>query len=480
MLDSPQAGPKAIRGGALRVAGFGAAVLISVGSSALLFRHLGVVAAGHYVTILSLVTLTGGLTDAGLSAIGVRELATRDRMQRRPLMRSLTGVRMTLSVLGILVALAFSAIVGYGRTLILGTLIAGTGMLLTVMQDTYAIPLTANLRLGWVAAADLLRQVVTALGIVALVTLGASLLPFWATAIPAGCASVMLTSWLVRREVPLLPSFQFANWRDLLRDTLPYALATAVGAAYFRVGILIVSLVAPGNQTGYFGVSFRVIEVAIVIPQLLIGGTFPIFARAARNDRERLSYALGRMFDTTLILGVGAALSLVVGAPFVISVIAGHHFGPAEPVLRIQGVALMASFLAALCGYALVSMHRHREILLSALTALVVSLTLTSVLASIAGARGAAVATTVTECVFTLVLGLAVYRTGVRPRIGWAAVPRVAGAAAAGALTLLIPGLADVIRLALALAIYGLLLLLLNGIPAEILNELPRPLRRAV
>src|SRR5271155_6072 len=78
VLGEEGAGSTAIRGGAMRVGGYGLAILLSVGSSALLFRHLGVVRSGYYVTIISLVTLTGGITDAGLSAIGVRELATRD------------------------------------------------------------------------------------------------------------------------------------------------------------------------------------------------------------------------------------------------------------------------------------------------------------------------------------------------------------------------------------------------------------------
>ena len=85
LLDTPHAGPAAIRGGAVRLAGYGAGVLLSVGSAALLFRHLGVVDGGRYVTIIALVATVQGLTDFGLTAIGVRELAVREGEARREL-----------------------------------------------------------------------------------------------------------------------------------------------------------------------------------------------------------------------------------------------------------------------------------------------------------------------------------------------------------------------------------------------------------
>src|SRR5688572_33282559 len=78
LLDTPLAGPAAIRGGVVRAAGYLVGVVLSVGSAALLFRHLGVADAGRYVTVLSLVTIAGGLSDLGLTAIAIRELAVRD------------------------------------------------------------------------------------------------------------------------------------------------------------------------------------------------------------------------------------------------------------------------------------------------------------------------------------------------------------------------------------------------------------------
>jgi O-antigen/teichoic acid export membrane protein len=473
VLDTDRAGPGAIRGGAVRVVGFAVTVLISVGSSALLFRHLGHTRLGDYAKVVSLVTLCGGFTDAGLSAIGVRELASRDAEGRRALIRSLGGLRLVLAAAGVLIAVGFAALARYGATLVLATAVVGAAMIATVLQDTYAITLTAQLRISWLAAADLVRIGVLALGILALVLAGAGLFPFYIAMLPAAIAAALLTAWLVHREIPLRPSFEPKAWRGLLGDTLTFSLATAVIAVYFRVALIVVSLVANSSETGYFAAAFRVVEVLISVPALLVGVAFPIFARAARDDRVRLAYAVGRVFDSVWLVGLGVALALVVGAPFVLSVLGGTSYGPAGVVLRIQGIAMVATFVGSVWAYTLLSLHRHREILVVSLVALALTLALTASITALDGARGAAIGTTIAEYAFVLMMGAAVYRSGIRPAITWAAVPKSLVAAGLGVATLAIPHVADVVRLVAAMAVYAVTLLALRAVPSELIAELP-------
>ncbi|HEX5853234.1 MAG TPA: hypothetical protein VFY36_09080 [Solirubrobacteraceae bacterium] len=474
LLDTPQAGATAIRGGAVRMAGYAIAVPANVLASALLLRHLGVLATGDYVTVLSLVTLAGGITDAGLATIGVRELSTLPAPVARHFFASLCGLRLVFIFVGVAFALGFAALSGYRSTLVLGTALAGGGFVLLTTQIGYSLPLLAQLRLGWVTAVELLRQLGAAVVVVVLVLLGSPLLPFWAAPIPAGIAATALAGFLIRRAMPLLPRFDGAVWASLVRRTLPYSMATAVGVIYFRLAILIMSHVASGEQTGYYGASFRIIEVLFVVPQLLVGSILPIFARAARDDRARLDYSLGRTFDVCLLLGLATGLFLITGASFVIAVVAGPKFDPAVVVLRIQGVALIATFAGAVLGYGLLSLGRYREMLLINLAVLLLSGVLTSVFASAYGAVGAAGATTAVELLYAVGLAIALVRVGARPRVSVRGMSRAALAASLGALALIPPGLPDALRPMLALGVYGVALVALGAIPAELLEQIQR------
>jgi O-antigen/teichoic acid export membrane protein len=458
----------------VRIAGYVLGIALSVVSSALLLRHLGVTATGEYVSVMSLVTLAGGVTESGLAAIGVRELSTLPRGVAHGFFRSLAGLRLVYISVGVLVALAFALASGYSHTLVVGTLLAGGGFVLVTTQTTYSLPLLAKLQLEWVTAIEIVRQIGTAAAIVTLVLIGAPLLPFWAATIPAGVAATALAALLIRRSMPLLPAFDRVVWGQLLRRTLPYSMAAAVGAVYFRLAILIMSHVSSGQQTGYYGASFRIIEVLFVVPQLIVGSTLPIFARAARDDRGRLDYALGRTLEACLLLGLAVGLFLITGATFIIAVVAGPKFAPAATVLRIQGVALIATFVGAALAYALLSLGRYREVLLINLAVLLLSGALTSALASSYGAAGAASATTAVEVLYTGVLAVAVVRAGARPQVSIARMRRAVLAAALGALALAPPDLPEAARPALAMVIYCTCLLAFGAVPRELLEQVPR------
>jgi O-antigen/teichoic acid export membrane protein len=471
ILDTPQAGPAAIRGGVIRVLGYGATVLLSVGSAALLFRHLGVEDGGRYVTVTSLVLVASGLVDFGLTGIGVRELAVRDAGQRSLLMRNLVGLRIVLSLVGVAGAVAFAAAVDYSGAMVLGTLLAGLGFAAAAAQGTLVSVLNVELRLGLITALDLLRQVVFVAAIVLLVIAGAELLPFLAASLPAGIIVLLVTIAVVGGGIAVRPSFDWAEWKALLRDILPYAAATALAAIYFRVSMVILSLVANPEETGYFGASFRIIEALLAIPSLLVTAAFPIFARAARDDRARLGYAVQRLLEATILVGGWIVLMLIVGAPVIVDIVAGDEFAPSADVLRIQAVALLATFAGAPLGYALLSLRRHGALLAITSGALALNCVLVPILADAHGAEGAAAATLAAELALTgsgLVI-LARIDRGLRPSLG--VLVRAAPGFAAGCALLAVPGLPDAAAMALATILYVGLALALRAVPDEIFVE---------
>jgi O-antigen/teichoic acid export membrane protein len=472
VLSTSEAGPAAVRGGALRISSFLAGSLVSVGAAALLFRHLGVVNTGRYTTALSLSAVVTGFTDLGLTVIGIRELAVLKGPERARLARSLLGLRIVVTVIGVTLISVF-AFLAYGRLLGLAVLIAGAGVLVQNIQTTLAVPLMASLRLGWVSALDLARQLLTAAGIVVLVLVGAHLLPFLATAGVAAAVVLPVTAMLVRGIIPLSASFDVAQWRGLVGPVLTYSAAVAASTLYFRVAIVIVSLIASAQELGYFSISFRVLEVLFIIPGLLVGAAFPIFARAARDDPARLGYALSRVFEVSLMVGVWIALSIAIGAHLAIQVIGGPRFLPATPVLAVQGIAVGATFVSTVWGYGMLSLHLHRLALMFNLAMLALVAVVVAILTSIDGAQGAAIGTAAVEVVAAIGNGLLLVRgrPHLSPRLR--VVPRVAVAALLGATPALADGLPVIVRVFLSTVIYAIVLVALRTPPPELLAVVP-------
>jgi O-antigen/teichoic acid export membrane protein len=456
----------------MRVAGFLVGALVSTLSAALLFRHLGVVDTGRYVTALSLVAFVGALSDLGLTAVGIREIATRPPGERWALARDLLGLRITLTLIGgiVVTAIAWTA---YSSTLAAGVALAGVGLLLQATQDNYALPLVVGLRLGWVSALDLARQLLTVLVTVTLVLLGAHLLAFLGMSIPVGLIVMGATAVLVRGTRSLVPAFSMRRWGAFVRAMLPYSIAVAASALYLRVSVLLVSALSSATQLGYFSASFRIIEVLTLVPGLLASSAFPIFARAASDDHERLGYALGRVYEVSLIVGAWVAVSIAVGAPLAIAIVGGAHFKPAASVLAVQGVALGAMFVSIVWANGLLGLGLYRQIMAINVSALILGAILVSVLIPIDGARGAAIGTAIAEVVVGIVQALAVVRGRPALRPSMRALPRVALAAAVGLVPLALTSVPTVARLAISSTLFAAALLATSALPRELLDLVP-------
>jgi O-antigen/teichoic acid export membrane protein len=149
--------------------------------------------------------------------------------------------------------------------------------------------------------------------------------------------------------------------------------------------------VATPQETGWYSAAFRVIVIVAAVPALLGTSAFPLLARAATQDRARLAGSVDALVEGTFLLGAAAALGTVLGAPWIIGVVAGGGFTPAEDVLRLQGAALGLTFVISALGFALLALHRHRALLVCNLIAFAVSAGSVALLAGTYGHRGAAV-----------------------------------------------------------------------------------------
>jgi O-antigen/teichoic acid export membrane protein len=473
-LDAPEAGTAALRGGALRSGGYALGVALSLASAPVLIHHLGVEGFGRYATVTALVALVAVGSEAGLNAIALRELSRRGGAERAPVMRDLLGVRLVVTSAGMAGAVAFAALAGYDETMVLGTLVAGAGLVLASAQALLAVPLQAQLRFGWATLIELARQVVTVALIIALALAGASLGPFFAIPLAAAIVTLAATIVLVRGTIPLRPSFDAHGWGALLRDTLPYAAATAVYAAYFRVALIIVSLRSSELETGFFATSFRVIDVVVTVPAVAVTAAFPVLARAERDDRTRFDRAATRMVDMAVPAGVLTALGLVLAAPVIVDILAPASGEPAAAVLRIQALAMIPAFVSVACVFPLLSLGRQRAILAINAGALAASVVLTLILVGPFDARGAAAATVAAEVVLATA-SFAVVRADVPAlRSVLASLPLVLGAGAAGAAVLLVPGLPDVADIPAGLAVFAVLLVLTGRVPPELREILSR------
>lgn len=470
-LSTFGAGTVAVRGGFIRVLGYALGGLFSVIAAALLFRHLGVVGTGRYITALSLAAIVVTISDLGLNAYGIRQLATLSSGESDDFARNLLGLRLILTIAGgaAVIALAWAV---YGRLLGIAVSISVAGVVLQVTQDNMIMPLYTQLRFRFIAALDLIRQLVMVVFVLLLVLAKVGLLPFLAIQIPANLVTITVSFFAIRQRTMLLPYFQWQRIRPIVTSIIPYSAGVAAAALYFRVSIIVVSLVSSSTQLGYFSASFRIIEVGTVLPLLIVTSAFPIVARSAQGDRTRWEFATSRVFEVAALIGVWIAVSIAVGAPLAIAIIGGHRYSPASSVLAFQGIALGIAFVNAVFAYSLLSVGAFRRIVVMNVGALSINAVLAAILASSYGARGAAIGTDIAETVLAIAQMHAVFGkldalpAKLRPLARLA--PAIAGSI--WPIAIAIPVIA---RLAIAEFLFAFIVVLLRAYPRELIDAIP-------
>ena len=462
-IDSPDAGRVFVRGGALRVVAFGGAIAFSIGAIPLVTRHLGAPAYGRLATVAGLMLIAQVITEGGVGTVGIREYTNLTGEPRRAFMRSLLGLRLALSLAGALAAFGFALIAGYPRVEVEGTAIAAVGLVLTNIQATVGIPLIAEMRLGWVAALDLLGPATTAVTLILLVVLGAPLLPFFAAPLVAYGVSLALTAALVRHTISLRPRLAPERWLALLRTTILFAAATPnTDAGHTTVGV--------------FGLAFRSLDVLTNLPWLLVTSAWPILVRAARDDTERLRYALNRLIEGCLLLGGWISLLLVSGGPFAAQVLGGPKYPGAGEVMRILGAGIGGTFLVALFAFAMLSLQMFRQLITINAAILALSILLSVLVIPGHGARGGAFVTVSLEGTLACTYAVTVFVTHpeLRPSLGRTA-RIVLALAVAFAVALAVP-VSSLLSAVIGTAVLALAVVALRAAPPELL-EAVRPRR---
>lgn len=376
-LRSGDAGTVAATGGALRVQTRVLAMALALGATLVLVRKLSEAQFGELSLIVALVTIVSGISDLGLSGVGIREWIRRPPHERRALLADLLGLRLVSIAIASVLVLAFAVAVGYSSEVVAGLAAALVGAAFNAVQGALSIPLIAQLRQGLVGAIELLFVAVQAAVQVLLVLVGAGVAPIAAALVPAGLAG-MLAVMVALREPPPWPRFHAAALKPLLRESAAFAAAGAVSIVYLRVAVLLGPAFLSASAFGAFSIAFRAVEQLTLLPALLTSALFPVLTHAALHDRPRLARGYDTLWRSASAMGAIAATGVIGVAPLTTLVFTGARDPITVTTFVVLGCALGALFVGSGAMWMLLAERRYRAILLVNLGALTSNLALTA------------------------------------------------------------------------------------------------------
>ena len=448
--------------------------------NALLVRHLHATGFGEYRTVLAYLGFGALLANLGLPLIILREISLKQADQARIL-----GSAMTL------------------------TMLATTAFLCMLLLVSWWLPLSHTVRLGMLLGLfgfvalgvhnvlfTLFQQRLQQRGPVLAEALGAATLLLCITLLALGNAGVLLCvaattlsnvvtlaiSWhYARRLVDIRPMMDWQEWQRLLKPAAPIALANVLILLYYRCDIILLGLMKPMQEVGYYGIASKMLDTLIGFSLLLTNLFMPLLSRHVHHDTRAFNKCMQSGLETLLIGMVGVLIIVQFYAETIVTLIGGPQAEPAAYPLRVLGILAVVASLSLMHRQGVTAYNQHHHLLVGYVAAVVCGVTAYMLLIPRFGGLGAALSLLVGETVVGLRAIWLLRKLGMVYK--WSMLWKIALAATATCFFLGVGrryGMPWFMGMLGGPALYTTLLLAMQAIPVGLLLELVAPGKSAL
>ena len=153
--------------------------------------------------------------------------------------------------------------------------------------------------------------------------------------------------------VPRLEA-DFTFWKRALTEAWPMAAVAVMTIVFFRIDVVMISLIQGTTPIGFYSVAYTLSEAALVIPSVLITALFPALSKLHQDAIQSFRDACAQAIKYLLYLAVPIAFFVTLWARPIVSLLFGATFDPAVPALQILIWSAPIYYVSMVLGIALV------------------------------------------------------------------------------------------------------------------------------
>ena len=338
---------------------------------------------GKFSFIFGVLGLMSIVTDLGVGRVVLARLVGEDADEISRVATSFIVLRVALGLIGYLVAVLFVLLSGYAAHVVYATAVAGVVVVIATPSHALTVLYQSRLRLSYVAAAEMLGQLVQLIFTIFAALFAPYLLIF---VIPAVANEVMSIALKIRgvRRGHAGPSpagrLEIWRWKEMLIEAVPLSIGFAFIGITSKIDLLMLARLASFDSVGLYSIGYKFADfvldaaLATVIPfTALMVSAWPSLPDSFRESFHRAGAI------TAIICAAGLAAFWPV-AGTLLALLYGQRFEAASFSTRFLVAGGILSALSRLGLMALVSVGRHRIYPWVALLSLVLNVGLNLVL----------------------------------------------------------------------------------------------------
>ncbi|MBD3340525.1 MAG: oligosaccharide flippase family protein [Candidatus Lokiarchaeota archaeon] len=223
-------------------------------------------------------------------------------------------------------------------------------------------------------------------------------------------SSIFTASLLFIKLVKPKFSFDFSLMRGILKKAMPFALMNIFILIYFRIDMVMLSLMKNETIVGLYSSGYRIMEMLLIIPAILMIPIYPAMSRLTVNDRSKFREL--SQISVKGILLISLPVTLVIF--FLANIFMLLFYGDSEYLLATGALKILVfalPFNGLTTVFATMLAANNRQLLTTRNSGIcaVFNIVLNFSLIPKYGFMGAAAATLATEVLLTALSYLAVF-----------------------------------------------------------------------
>ncbi|MBV9354212.1 MAG: flippase [Chloroflexi bacterium] len=376
-------------------------------------RLLGADTLGQVTVAVTICNIASTFACFGVSEYLVRRVAQSPQTRGRD-----AGVALAVQLMSSLPAFLIVAILGsrYATSIVEPSLllVALLPMLLnpsrTVLLSLFR-GLERHAEYAWLNAVS---SVISTLGMLAILFLGWGAVPSLVVGLSL-VAAVTIVAWIrsgIRPEFPSVRRMTVTEFGDAIRAGVPFMGWQLTQMAYSQIDRLLLGVMAPAAQVGWYAAANRIVSFPIFIPTLIVTPLFPALSRSVREPTV-LRRTVAQTLKVTLLLTVPLSAGIMATAPAIPALLGWpEDFLDATAPMAILALQLPLVAMGMVLGSVLMAVGRERRLVVVAVVATGVNVGLNALAIPLFerltgnGGIGAAVVTVISELV--MLIGAAV------------------------------------------------------------------------
>jgi len=213
-----------------------------------------------------------------------------------------------------------------------------------------------------------------------------------ATAV-SGSIGAIYAAWRVTRIAPCRPRFDWEVIQSLLAKGIVFAIALFVIQLNYKVDIALMERLTTVNEIGVYAISVGIAQLTWVFPQAITTALFSHSANAP--DEAAFSRKVARLFRVMLVIALVVVGTIALTAPILVPMLYGPGFRSSASVLQILLPGVFCLLPLKVLNMDLAGRGRPGVSLCVMTPALILNVLLNFYLLPRYGARGAAVASSI-------------------------------------------------------------------------------------